>query len=165
MLQNKRKALFSCMRLILMRKKVFVNISPVLLLCTKRVVYNKSKFSFGFALFRTCWDKQTFQVLLSFFLRESIFWLKRELFSEFSQKCFKTTEKNCLAVCGSRRVGKQFLLIFDPFFWFDQKQLFKHIQNFLRIFPFSNLFWKTNLLSISVLLSEIINFWTKKRIF
>ena len=31
---------------------------------------------------------------------------------------------------------KQFMLIFVPFYWFDQKKLFKQIQIFLRIFPF-----------------------------
>ena len=165
MLQNNRKALISWMRLILMRKTVFVNISPVLLLCTKRVVYNKSKFSFGFSPFRTCWEKQTFQVLLSFFLRESIFWLKRELSSEFSQKFFKTTEKHSLAVYGSCWGKKQFLLIFVPFYLFDQKKLFKQIQIFLRICPFSNWFWKTHFPSISILHSEIINFFIKKRSF
>ena len=67
LLQNNRKALFSCMRLILRRKTVFVNICPVLVLCTKRVVYNKSKFSFEFVPFRTCWEKKTFLVLLSYF--------------------------------------------------------------------------------------------------
>ena len=30
-----------------------------------------------------------------------IFCLKRDVFSEFPQKCFKTTEKHSLAVCGS----------------------------------------------------------------
>ena len=60
---------------------------------------------------------------------------------------------------------KQFLLIFVPFYWFDQKLLFKLIQIFLRICAFSNLLRKTNFLSKSVLLSEIVSFWTKMRIF
>ena len=60
---------------------------------------------------------------------------------------------------------KQFLLIFAPFYWFDPKKLFKIIQIFLGICPFSNLLRKTNFLSISVLLSEIVTFLTKKRIF
>ena len=74
--------------------------------------------------------KQTFQLFLSFFRRESIFGLKREVFSEFPRKCFKITGKHCLAVCGSFWGEKQFLLIFVPFYWFDQKQLFKQIQIF-----------------------------------
>ena len=50
-------------------------------------------------------------------------------------------------------------------YWFDQKKLFKQIQSFVMICPFSNMLRKTNFLSISVLFSEIINFWTKMRIF
>ena len=51
--------------------------------------------------------------------------------------------------------------------WFVQKQLFKQIQIqiFLLVCPFSNLWRKTNFLSISVLHSEIVTFLTKKRSF
>ena len=80
-----------------------------------------------------------------------------------SPKCFKTTERHSLAVCGSLCGEKQFLLIFIPFYWFDQKQLFKQIQIFLRICPFSNMVRKTNFLSISVLVSEIVTFMSKKK--
>ena len=55
------------------------------------------------------------------------------------------------------------MLIFVPFHWFVQKQLFKQIQIFLLVCPFSNLWRKTHFLSISELLSEIVTFWTKKR--
>ena len=94
-----------------------------------------------------------------------IFWLKRDVFIEFHLICFKTTEKHSSAVCGTRWGEKQFLLIFSPFYRFDQKKLFKQIQIFLRIFPFSNLIMKTNFLSISLLLSERINFWQKREVF
>ena len=68
--------------------------------------------------------------------------------------------RNCgLAVCGSFWGEKQFLLIFVPFYWFDQKQLFEQIQIFLRICPFSNLLRKTYFLCISLLLSEIVIFF------
>ena len=60
---------------------------------------------------------------------------------------------------------KHYLLIFVPFYWFDQKQLFKQIQIFLRICPFSNLLRKTNFLNISVLLSEKVTFWLKREVF
>ena len=79
------------------------------------------------------------------------------------KKFFKTTEKLSLAVSDSIWGEKQFLLIFIPFYWFDQKQLFKQTQIFLRICPFSNMVRKTNFLSISVLVSEIVTFLTKKR--
>ena len=67
-------------------------------------------------------------------------------------KCFKTTERHSLAVCGSLCGEKQFLLIFIPFYRFVQN-LFKQIQIFLRICPFSNMVRKINFLSISVLVS------------
>ena len=77
--------------------------------------------------------------------------LKRKVLYEFPPKCFKTTERHSLAVCGSLCWEKQFLLIFIPFYWFDQKYLFNQIQIFLRICPLSNMVRKTNFLSISVL--------------
>ena len=43
-----------------------------------------------------------------------------------------------LAVSGSLCGEKQFLLIFIPFQWFDQKQLFKQIQIFHSIYPFKH---------------------------
>ncbi len=57
------------------------------------------------------------------------------------------------------------MVIFVPFYWFDQKQLFKQVQIFLTICSFSNLLRKTKVPSASELLSEIITFLTKKRIF
>ena len=90
-------------------------------------------------------------------------WIKREVFSKFPLKCFKTTGKHTLAVCGSFCREKQSLLIFVPFYWFDQKQLFKQIQISNRIFPFSNLLRKNNFMSIPVLLSELVTFLTKRR--
>ena len=50
-----------------------------------------------------------------------------------------------------------------PFWWFNQKNLFKQIQIFLRIWRFSNLLRKTNFLSISLVFSEIVTFGTKRR--
>ena len=91
------------------------------------------------------------------------FWLKSEVLGEFPQKYFKTTEKLSLAVCDSIWGGKTFLLILIPIYWFDQKKLFTQTQIFLRICPLSNMVRKTNFLSISVLVSEIVNFLTKKR--
>ena len=91
-----------------------------------------------------------------------IFWLKREVFSKFHRKRFKITENHTIAVCGSFWGEKQFLLILVHFYWFDQIQLFKQVLIFLRIFPFPNVIRKTNFLSISVLLSDIVNFLTKK---
>ena len=68
-----------------------------------------------------------------------------------------------LLVCGSLCGEKLFLLIFIPFYWLDQKQLFKQIQIFLRIYSISNMIRKTNFLSISVLVSEIATFMSNKK--
>ena len=62
-----------------------------------------------------------------------IFRIKREVLYELLQKCFKTTERHSLAVCGSLCGEKQFLLIFIPFYWFNQEQLCKQIKISLRI--------------------------------
>ncbi len=56
-----------------------------------------------------------------------------------------------------------FLLLFVPFYWFDQKKLFKLIQIFFRICFFSNMVRKTNFLSFSMLFSELVTFLTKKK--
>ena len=77
------------------------------------------------------------------------FWLKREVFSEFSRKCFKTTEKHSLAVCGSFWGEKKFLIIFVPFYCFDPKSCLQQIHIFLWIFSFSNLLKKIIFLSNS----------------
>ena len=71
-------------------------------------------------------------------------------------------EKHSLDACDSLCGEKMFLLIFIPFYWFDPKNLFKPIQIFLRIFPFSNMVRKTNGLSIPELVSEIATFMSNK---
>ena len=99
-------------------------------------------------------------VLLS---KYSLFLLKREVFSEFPQKCFKTTEKHSLAVYVLFWGEIQFLFIFVQFYCFEQKRLFTTNPNFPLDCSFSNLLRKTNFLSFSLLLSEIGTFLTKKR--
>ena len=59
-------------------------------------------------------------------------------------------------------VKNKFLLIFPPFNWVDQKQLFKQIQIIRWICYFLNLFRKTNFECFAVLFSEIVNLWNKK---
>ena len=48
----------------------------------------------------------------------------------------KNNRKASLAVCVSLCGEKQFFKIFIPFYWVDQKKLFKQIQIFLSIFHF-----------------------------
>ena len=96
---------------------------------------NKSKFSSGLHPFKHG-KKYKLSEYISACFEIVPFMSKRKVLYEFPQKYFKTTEGHSLAVCGSLCGEKQFLLIFIPFYWFDQKQLFKQIQIFLRIFPF-----------------------------
>ena len=103
---------------------------------------------------------------ISLILSEIVTFLtKREVFSELGRKCFKKTEKHRLSVCGTFLEKNSFLLIFVPFCCFDQKGLFTANPNFPLDLLLFKLFEKTNLLTISVLLSEIVIFLTKKRIF
>ena len=89
-----------------------------------------------------------------------IFCLKRKLLYEFSPKSFKTTKSNSLAVCDSLFVEKEFLFMFIPFHWFNQKQLFKQIQIFLRFDSFKHV-RKKKIQSILVLVSAIKTFMSK----
>ena len=89
------------------------------------------------------------------------FCIKRKVLCEFLPKYFRTTEKHSLGVWDSLYGEKHFFLIFPPIYRFDQEQLFKQIQIFYRIYLFKH-FEKKSSLNISVLLSEIVNFWTKK---
>ena len=108
--------------------------------------------------------KKTFWVFQCSFLRLSLLCLKRIVLYEFLQKCFKTTERHSLAICGLLCGEKRFLLIFIRFDWFDQNHLLKQIQIFIRIYPYSNMVRKRNSLSISVLVSEIVILCLKRKV-
>ena len=87
--------------------------------------------------------------------------LKKKVLKEFPPKYFKTTERHSLAVCGSLWGEKHFLLIFIPFYGFDQKNLFKQIQIFLWICPYQT--WN-KFLSTLVLVSEIVTLCLKREV-
>ena len=72
------------------------------------------------------------------------FMSKKESSLLVTRKMLKITERKSLAICGSLCGEKQFLLAFIPFYWFDQKKLFKKIQIFLRIFPLQTWLEKKN---------------------
>ena len=57
-----------------------------------------------------------------------------------------------------------FVLIFIPFYWFDQKHLFKEIQIFLRILYLFKHGKKTKLSEYFIAVSERATFLTKKRV-
>ena len=124
---------------------------------------NKSKFASGFPPFKHGKKNNLSEYFSARFWDSHFFDLKEKFSVSFPKKFFKTTEKLSLAVSDSIWGEKQFLLILIPFYRFDQKRLFKQTQIFLMICPFSNMVRKTNFLSISVLVSEIVTFLTKKR--
>ena len=162
LLQNNRKAYFSCMWLTLGRKTVLLIFLPFYWFDQKQLFKQIQIFLRIFPFANLL--KKTKILSISVLLSEIVtFWLKREVLSEFPLKCFKKIYIYSLAECGSHWGEKQFLLIFVPLHWFDQKQLFKQIQIFLRIFSFSNMLRKTNFLSISKRLSEIVTFLIEKR--
>ena len=131
---------------------------------TKRVFTTNQNFPLDLLLFKHVVKNKLSKYFWVSFRDYNFFLLKRYIFSEFSRKFFKTTGKHTLAVCGSFRGENFFLLIFVPFYWFDQKQLLKQIQIFLSICSFSNK-KTTNFLSISMLLPEIVTFVSKKSCF
>ena len=107
----------------------------------KNICLNKSLFYARFTLFKHV--KKTNFLSISVLPSEVvIFLLKREVLCEFSRNFFKRTEKHSLAVCDSLWGEKQFLLEFVPFYWFDQKMLFKQILILLWIYPFQRCYEK-----------------------
>ena len=54
----------------------------------------------------------------------------------FPKNASKTTERHSLAVCDSLFGEKKFLLLFILYYWFVQKEWFKHIQILDWICPF-----------------------------
>ena len=99
------------------------------MLWTKRVVYlvyNKLKFTSGFAPFKLVEKKKLSEYFWASFWN-GFFGLKREFFREVPRKCFKTTRKHSLAIFAQFEEKNSFVNIF-PFYWFDQKQLIKQIQ-------------------------------------
>ena len=147
----------------LWRKTVFFKYLSPFIGLIKNSCLNISKFSSGFAPFKHGKKNKLSEYFSARFCDSPFFLIKREVLYDFSQKCFKTTERHSLIMCGSIWGEKQFLLIFIPFYWFDQNQSFKQIQIFLWICPFSNMVRKTNFLIISVLVCAIVTLMSKKK--
>ena len=145
------------------RKTVFVNIYPLLLVWSKTFVLTNPNLSQDFTLFKHGKKNKLFEYFSARFWDSHFFDLKEKFSLNFPKNTSKQQKSMSLAVSDSIWGEKQFLLILIPFYRFDQKQLFKQTQIFLMICPFSNMVRKTNFLSISVLVSEIVTFLTKKR--
>ena len=118
MLQNNRKSLFSSIWLTLWRNFFFWFIFIPFYLWIQNSCLIKSKFSSEFSLFKH--GKKNKFLRISVLVSEmSLLSLKRKVLYEFLRKCFKTTERHTLSVCGSLCGVKKFLLIFITFYWFD----------------------------------------------
>ena len=96
---------------------------------------NKSKFYSGFSPFKHGKKNNLFEYFSAGYW-DSQFYIQKEKFSMNPPKMLQNNRKHSLAVCGSLCGEKRFLLMFIPFNWFDQKKLFKQIQNILSICPF-----------------------------
>ena len=86
---------------------------------------------------------------------------KKSLY-EFPQKCFITTERHSLAVCGWLCWEKQFLLIFIPFTGLIKNSCLNKSKFYSGFAPFKH-GKKKKILTISVLFSEIVTFMYKKK--
>ena len=87
MLQNNRKAWFSCMWPIFKRKSVFLKYLTPFTGLIKNNCLNISKYFSGFVPFQTCYQKNKFSEYFSAPFRES------QVIIEIPQTYFKTTEK------------------------------------------------------------------------
>ena len=161
---KQQKAQFSSMWLTLWRKTVFLIFIRFYMFNQKKLLKEIQIFLriFPFSNMVRKTNFLSISVLIS--TRQSLLCLKRKVLYEFLQKCFKTTERHSLAVCGLLCGEKQFLLIFICFYRFNQKQLLKQIKIFLRIFPFTNMVRKTNFPSFSLLVSEISLLFLKRKV-
>ena len=123
------------MWLTLWRKTVFVNICPLLLVCSKKLFKQIQNF-LRICPFSNIVRRKKLAEYFSARFSDSHFYVKWKVHYEFTPKHFKTTGRHILAVCGSPCGENQFLLIIIPFYRFDQKQFFKQIQISLTICPF-----------------------------
>ena len=142
-------------------KKVFVNFAPYYLFDQKQL-FKQIQIFLWICPFSIMVRKTNFLSISMLVSEIVIFWLKREVLCEFPQKWLKK-KKHSFVVCELILEEIFFLLIFVHFYWFNQKKLFEYIQIFFRICPFSNMVRKTNFMSISVTISEIITFKSKKK--
>ena len=149
------------MSLTLWRKTVFLNIFLLLLVWSKTVVLTNPNFPQDLPLWNMV--RKTDFLSISVLISEVVtFMSKKKVLYEFLQKFFKTTERHSLPVCGSLFVEKHFLLIFNPFYWFDQKNCLNKSKFYSGFSPFKH-GKKNKFLTISVLVSEIVTFMYKKK--
>ena len=148
--QNMRKVWYSTMWLTLWRNFFWLIFIPFYRFDQKQL-FKQIQIFFRICPFSNMVSKTNFLSIPVFVSEIITFLTKKRIFLGISLKMLQNNRKHSLAVCGSLWWEKQFLLIFIPFYRFDQKQLFKQIQIFLWICPFSKMERKPNFVSISVL--------------
>ena len=99
----------------------------------KKKLFKQIQIFLSICPFQTCLEKQTFGLFQCSFLRQSLLCLNTKVHAEFSQNCFKTTERHSLAVCGSIVEKNNFCQYLSPFTCLIKKNLFKQIQIFRSI--------------------------------
>ena len=88
----------------------------------KKQLFKQILIFLSICLIQTWYEKQNFEYFSARFGDSHMhISLKLKVLYEFPPKCFKTTERHSLAVCGSLCGEKQFLLIFIPFYWWQKK--------------------------------------------
>ena len=142
MLQNKRKASFSCFWLTLRKKTRFCKYFPNFSGLIKNCCLNNPNFPQDLHLSNTL--KKKF-LRISVLLSEKVSFLTNKRSSLWiSQKNASKQQKSIVQLYVDFEEKNKFLYIFPTFNWFDQKCLFKQIQISLRICHSSNLLRKTN---------------------
>ena len=81
--------------------------------------------------------KKNFPSISELLSERVIFWLKREVFNKFPQKCFKPTEKHSVSVCNSVWGEIVFWLYLSSFTALNKKVCLQQILIFLWICSFS----------------------------
>ena len=125
---QKKKAWFISLWLTLWRKTVFVNIYPLLQVWSNQF-FKQIQIFLRICSFSNMVRKTNF-LSISVIIFESVtFESKKKSYLWISQKMHLNHIKSSLSVCGSLFGEKQFLLIYIPFYWFDQKNCL-NISNF-----------------------------------
>ena len=152
------------MWLTLWRKTVFVNIYPLLLILSKKMLKQIHIF-LRICPFSNMVRKTNF-LSISVLVSEVVtFMSKKNSSLSISPKLLQNNREAYFSNMWLTLWRKKGFVNIYPLLLIWSKKIFKQIQIFLRIFSFSNMVRKTYFLSISVLVSEIVTFMSKKNSF
>ena len=124
MLQNNWKASFNSIWLTFGRKTFLFNIYPLLMVWSKEL-FKQIQIYLRICPFSNMVRKTHFLSISVHVFEIDSFMSKKKSSLWIAPKLFQKTERHSIAVCGSLCGEKQFLLLFIPFYWFEQKKLFK----------------------------------------